>query len=48
VKLVRWSQPEQLQKLLLAELVAELGLQSMNDEVGFETVRAEDASGLMR
>ena len=36
VKLVRWNQPEQLQKLLLAELVAELDLQSMNDEVGFE------------
>jgi len=36
VKLVRWNQPEQVQKLLLSELVAELGLQSMNDEVGFE------------
>lgn len=36
VKLVRWDQPEQLQKLLLAELVTELGLQSLNDEVGFE------------
>lgn len=36
VKLVRWNQPEQVQVLLMAELVAELGLQSMNDEVGFE------------
>ena len=36
VKLVRWNQPDQLQKLLLAELVTELGLQSANDEIGFE------------
>jgi hypothetical protein len=36
VKLVRWSQPDQLQKLLLAELVTELGLASTEDEVGFE------------
>jgi len=36
VKLVPWSQPDQLQKLLLAELVAELGLASAEDEVGFE------------
>ena len=36
VKLVRWNQPEQVQKLLFAELVAELGLQSVNDEAGFE------------
>lgn len=36
VKLVRWNQPDQLQKLILAELVAELGLSSADDEVGFE------------
>lgn len=36
VKLVRWNQPDQLQKLLLAELVVELGLKSIEDEVGFE------------
>lgn len=36
VKLVRWNQPDQLQKLLLAELVEELGLTSADDEVGFE------------
>jgi energy-coupling factor transporter ATP-binding protein EcfA2 len=36
VKLVRWNHPDQLQKLLLAELVKELGLESINDEVGFE------------
>lgn len=36
VKLVRWERPEQLQALLLAELVTELKLQSLNDEVGFE------------
>lgn len=36
VKLVRWNQPEQLQALLLSELVAELGLRSLDDEVGFE------------
>ena len=37
IKLVRWNQPDQLQDLLLNELVAELGLTSINDEVGFET-----------
>lgn len=36
VKLLRWNQPDQLQKLLLAELVTELGLRSADDEVGFE------------
>lgn len=36
VKLVRWNQPDQLQKLLLTELVTELGLESAEDEVGFE------------
>lgn len=36
VKLVRWNQPDQLQKLLPAELVTELGLKSADDEVGFE------------
>lgn len=36
VKLVRWNQPDQLQKLLLAELVDELKLESIDDEVGFE------------
>lgn len=36
VKLVRWNQPDQLQKLLLAELVTELGLKSVDDEVAFE------------
>ena len=36
VKLVRWNQPDQLQKLLLAELVEELGLKSTDDEIGFE------------
>jgi hypothetical protein len=37
IKLVRWNQPDQLQNLLLNELVTELGLLSINDEVGFET-----------
>jgi len=37
VKLVRWNQPEQLQKLLLDSIVEELGLKSVTDEVGFET-----------
>lgn len=36
VKLKRWDQPDQLQKLLLDELVTDLKLQSINDEVGFE------------
>ena len=36
VKLIRWNQSEQLQKLLLAELVAVLGLTSAEDEIGFE------------
>jgi ATP-dependent exoDNAse (exonuclease V) alpha subunit len=36
VKLVRWNQPDQLHKLLVAELVAELGLSGTDDEVGFE------------
>ena len=36
VKLVRWNQPEQLQKLLVDELVDELQLTSEDDEVGFE------------
>ena len=36
VKLVRWNQPDQLQKLLLAELVAVLDLKSVDDEIGFE------------
>lgn len=36
VKLVRWNQPDQLQKLLLAELVTELDLKSIDDEIGFE------------
>jgi hypothetical protein len=36
VRLVRWNQPDQLQKLLLAVLVEELGLASIDDEVGFE------------
>lgn len=36
VKLVRWNQADQLQKLLMAELVEELGLKSAEDEVGFE------------
>lgn len=36
VKLVRWNQPEQLQKCLLDELVAELGLENLEDEIGFE------------
>ena len=37
VKLVRWNQPEQLQKLLIDSIVEELGLKSATDEVGFET-----------
>jgi hypothetical protein len=36
VKIVRWNQPAQLQKLLLTELVNELGLKSVSDEAGFE------------
>ena len=36
MKLVRWNQPDQLQKLLLTELVTELGLKSADDEIGFE------------
>lgn len=36
VKLVRWNQPDQLQKSLLEELVAELGLENLEDEIGFE------------
>ncbi len=36
VKLVRWNQPDQLQKLLMDELVGELNLESEDDEVGFE------------
>ena len=36
VKLVRWNQPDQVQKLLMAELVDELRLASDDDEVGFE------------
>ncbi|MYD75553.1 MAG: AAA family ATPase [Gammaproteobacteria bacterium] len=36
VKLVRWNQPDQLQKLLINELVDELQLASDDDEVGFE------------
>lgn len=36
VKLVRWNQPDQLQKLLMDELVGELQLASEDDEVGFE------------
>ena len=36
VKLVRWNQPDQLQNLLLGELVTELGLESVDDEVGLE------------
>ena len=36
VKLVRWNQPEQLQKLLMDQLVGELQLTSEDDEVGFE------------
>lgn len=36
VKLVRWNKPDQLQRLLLDELKAELNLKSTDDEVGFE------------
>ncbi|MCY3689957.1 MAG: AAA family ATPase [Gammaproteobacteria bacterium] len=36
VKLVRWNQPNQLQKLLMEQLVGELQLDSEDDEVGFE------------
>lgn len=36
VKLVRWNQPDQLQKLLMDELVDELQLASEDDEIGFE------------
>ena len=37
VKLVRWNQPADLQKLLLNELVAELQLDGEDEEVAFET-----------
>lgn len=36
IKLVRWSKPDQLQQLLLAELKTELNLNSIDDERGFE------------
>ncbi|MEG6445612.1 AAA family ATPase [Enterobacter roggenkampii] len=36
VKLVRWSTPDQLQRLLLEELKVELNLKSTDDEIGFE------------
>lgn len=36
IKLVRWNKPDQLQKILLEELQAELGLKSIDDEVAFE------------
>jgi energy-coupling factor transporter ATP-binding protein EcfA2 len=36
VKLVRWNQPDGLQKLLLAELVNELHLDNGDEEVAFE------------
>ena len=36
VKLIRWSRPDQIQKLLMAQLVDELNLESTEDEVGFE------------
>jgi ATP-dependent exoDNAse (exonuclease V) alpha subunit len=36
VRLLRWNQPDQLQKLILASLVEELGLKSIADELGFE------------
>lgn len=36
IKLVRWNQPDQLQKLLLDELAKELPLESDEDEIGFE------------
>ena len=36
VRLVRWNQPNKLQTILLNELVSELGLDSIEDEVGFE------------
>ena len=37
VKLVRWTQPDGLQKLLLSELIAELRLDGEDEEVAFET-----------
>ncbi|OJY97440.1 MAG: RNA helicase [Lysobacterales bacterium 63-13] len=37
VKLVKWNQPDGLQKLLLNELVAELKLDGEDEEVAFET-----------
>ncbi|WP_070411119.1 ATP-dependent DNA helicase [Pseudomonas lundensis] len=36
VKLVRWNQSDQLHTRLIEELVIELGLQSLEDEEGFE------------
>lgn len=36
VKLVRWNQSDQIQKLLIDELVDELQLASEDDEIGFE------------
>ena len=36
IKLVRWNNPDQLQKLLIGELVNALELQSDADELGFE------------
>lgn len=36
VKLVRWNKPIELQELLHNELVNELGLKSVDDELGFE------------
>ena len=44
VQLVRWNQPDQLQKLLLAELVSVLGLKSAEDEIGFEESLGGSAS----
>lgn len=37
IKLVRWNQPDGLQKLLLAELVTELDLVGADEEIAFET-----------
>lgn len=36
VKLVRWNQPNELQEKLFNELVIDLGLKSVDDELGFE------------
>ena len=36
VKLVKWSQPDQLQELITQEIVQELNLESDQDEIGFE------------